>query len=366
MIQVPAASLVEELAVLLQQRHAEPIDPAERRAQVVRDGVAERLELLVLSLKLGDERRARVGDLAGRPLLGGEDLAVEERLADPAMLVLELLAAHLGAHTHLEDLELARLRYVVVGAELEPLQHGLAVIEGRQHDERHVSDDGALLDALARGLPAEAGHDQVEEDAVDGLDREDLDGLLPRPREHDVVSFASEDLPELVEVRGAVVHGEDSLGAEQARGVHGRRRHRAEDRGEPGEDDVEVFVLAHEGVGARVEGAELGAVVVGAGQQDTRGLPERFVEADAPDDGGPVDAGQESVDQDGGRTVGGGHVEPILAARGLEHGIARAVEDAPELRAERGAVVDDEHGRSLDRAMRSPARRALARARRRS
>ena len=44
--------MVELLAVVLEQRQAEPVEGAQRRPQVVRRGVAEGLELLVRSLQL--------------------------------------------------------------------------------------------------------------------------------------------------------------------------------------------------------------------------------------------------------------------------------------------------------------------------
>ena len=82
----------------LRERLAEAVDGPQRRAQVVRDRVAERLELLVLALELGDQSGARLGQLARRALLAAYELVSQQLLADAPVLVLELLAADLGAH----------------------------------------------------------------------------------------------------------------------------------------------------------------------------------------------------------------------------------------------------------------------------
>ena len=77
--------------------------------------------------------------------------------------------------------------------------------------------DGRRLDAPAGLLAADAGHHEVEQDAVDRLHREQLERLLARAREHDVVALAAQLVGELVQVGRAVVDGEDPLRAEQAR-----------------------------------------------------------------------------------------------------------------------------------------------------
>ena len=141
--EVVAPSLVEAVAVVLEQRLAEAVDRAQRRAQVVRDRVAERLELLVLPLELLDERRARLGELARGRAPPRPRSPSQELLADAPVLVLELLAADLRAHARLEDLELARLGDVVVGPGAEALDHRRAVLERGEHDERDVADQRA-------------------------------------------------------------------------------------------------------------------------------------------------------------------------------------------------------------------------------
>src|ERR1044071_9106649 len=58
---------VERLRVVLEQDLAEPGDPAQRRAQVVRDRVAERLELLVRALELLVALLGPALELSGEP-----------------------------------------------------------------------------------------------------------------------------------------------------------------------------------------------------------------------------------------------------------------------------------------------------------
>ncbi len=167
-----------------------------------------------------------------------------------------------------------------------------------------------------------------------------------------------------MEVGGAVVDGEDALGSEQAGGVvHRRGRHRAQDVRDPREDYVEVLVLAHQGVRAGDESAEAPrAVVVGGREQYAWRLPEGLVEADPPDDGGPVHSRHVPVDQDGLREVVRVDVEHLDDARGAEHRVAGPLEGAPELLAERGAIVDEKDARPFDRAVTALAHE-LARAR---
>ena len=62
----------QRIGAVLQQREPEPVDAAERRAEVVRDRVAERFELEVRPLRLLD----------GRPQRGGRLLALGHVLGD--------------------------------------------------------------------------------------------------------------------------------------------------------------------------------------------------------------------------------------------------------------------------------------------
>ncbi len=154
----------------------------------MRDRVAEGFELPVLALELLDERGARLGQLARGARLGGLELPVQQLLADAAVLVLELLAPHLGAHARAQHVEVARLGDVVVGAGAEPADHRRAVLERGQHDERGVARRRRGLDAPAGLLAADARHQQIQQDAIDRLHRQQLERLLARARQHDVVA----------------------------------------------------------------------------------------------------------------------------------------------------------------------------------
>ena len=71
-----------------------------------------------------------------------------------------------------------RLRDVVVGADLEPLEQILLRVARRQHDDRHAA---ARADAPADLGPAEPGQHRVEEHEVDGLVECGVDGRRRRP-----------------------------------------------------------------------------------------------------------------------------------------------------------------------------------------
>jgi hypothetical protein len=126
-------------------------------------------QLLVLVFQLADMQHARRREVARRARLGDLQLGAQQFLADAAVLVLELLAPELRAHPRLQHFELAGFLDVVVGPGAETGEHGLPVFQRRQHDQRNVAHGRDQLDAAAGFLPAHAGHQQVEQDAVDGL-----------------------------------------------------------------------------------------------------------------------------------------------------------------------------------------------------
>ena len=158
--QVASAGVVQRLAVVLQQDLAEPIERAERRAQVVGDRVGERLELAVRRLEL----RRPLGDAALE--VGGQthDLALRALLLRHVAHV----AADARAAVGERDRELARL----VDAVALPLRRdhhavvleraeiaGAAVLGGGWHELRVGAAD-ELLDAA----PEECGVRQVHDD----------------------------------------------------------------------------------------------------------------------------------------------------------------------------------------------------------
>ena len=113
--EVIARPVVELVAELLEERVGERADRAQRRPQIVRDRVAERLELAVGlgELDVRPRRaprpsRARLGELARRARLGGLELAAQQLLADGALLVLDLLAADLRLDARGQHVEAAR------------------------------------------------------------------------------------------------------------------------------------------------------------------------------------------------------------------------------------------------------------------
>ena len=137
------------------------------------------------------------------------ELVAQQLLADAPVLVLELLAPDLRADARLQHLELARLRDVVVGAGAEAVEHRAAILERRQHDQRNVAKARRRLDPLAGLLAAHARHQEVEQNAVDRLDREQVERLFAGVREDHVVALAAQRVGEVVQIGQAVVDGED-------------------------------------------------------------------------------------------------------------------------------------------------------------
>ena len=211
------------------------------------------------------------------------------------VLVLELLAPDLRAHARPQHVEVARLGDVVVGAGAETLDHRCAILDRGQHDDGNVAHARRGLDAPAGLLAADARHQQVEQNAVDRLDGEQLERLLAGAGENHLVAVRAQGVGELLQIGVAVVDREHLLRAEQARRRSGLAvvlpalRSMALSRARM---TLDVLVLAHEGVGAGIERAQLGAAVVRRGQQQAGQPAQRRVEPDAADDGGAVDAGQ--------------------------------------------------------------------------
>src|SRR5207244_9928522 len=101
--------LIQPVRVVLEKGLAEAIDAPQRRTEIVRHGIAECLEIPVLPLELIYQRGSQIRKRPGRAGFGCFKLLVEQLFANAPILVLVLLAAYLGAHSGLEDLELARL-----------------------------------------------------------------------------------------------------------------------------------------------------------------------------------------------------------------------------------------------------------------
>ena len=122
------------------------------------------------------------------------------------------------------------------------------------------------------------------------------------------------------------------------------------------------LLLAHEGVGAGVERAQLAGSILGAGEEHARVAAQRRVEADLRMTVAPSMPGSTpSTRTASGRS--GGHAQAFLAARREQDAVAGALERAAELLAEGRAVVDDEdRGARCGRQLSAPARSSRARA----
>ena len=112
------------------------------------------------------------------------------------------------------------------------------------------------------------------------------------------------------------------------------------------EDDLDVLVLAHEGVGAGVERAQL-AVLVGGTVSSRHGVPRSAASSRirritvAPSMPGSTP----STSTASGRLLGR-DAQPFFAARRDEHRVPGALERAAQRLAEGRAVVDDQDGRA--------------------
>ena len=296
----------------------------------------------------------------GRSAPLGFELAAQQFFADAAILVLELLAADLGADAGAQHLELARLGDVIVGAGAEAFQHRTAIVESREQDQRNVANTRRRLDAQARLGTADTGHHQIHENAVDRLHREEFDSLFAGTRQHHVVAFAAQRRCQFVQIGLAVVDRQNLARTDEAdEFLTGDARRVPHHRRQPGEDDLHVLFLADEGIGAGIEGAQLCAAVVGGREQQAWRRPEGRVKAHAADQRCPIHVGHHAIDDDRVRPEVGDHGEPFIATGGGEHRIAGALQRLPEHLAERRAVVDDEHGRLARR--RSPCPQQFAR-----
>ena len=108
-------------------------------------------------------------------------------VADAAILVLVLLPAKLGAEAHSSS-ELARLAHEIVRPGPKAVEHGLPVVPRCQHDDGNSTPGRRLFDAPARRISREAGHHEIEQHAVDGLNRHRSKASAP-----DVAAITSYD-----------------------------------------------------------------------------------------------------------------------------------------------------------------------------
>ena len=144
------------------------------------------------------QRGTSLGELARRLRFGGLVLAEQQTLAHAAMFVGELLASDLRLDPRSEDIVARRLRHKVVGAGGEDLEHRIAAIVRGQRDQRNVAQRRHGLDPATRLDPRQPRHHEIEQYAIDRLDREQLDRLLARGRLDHVVTAVAQLLGDRV------------------------------------------------------------------------------------------------------------------------------------------------------------------------
>ena len=293
--QVIACRLVQSIPVILDQRLAEAVDTAQRRPQIMRDGITERFELLVLVFQFFDECRPCLRQFARGACLARFHLAAQQLVANAPILVLELLAPNLCLDSRPQYVELVRFGDVVIGARAQSFDQRLPILHRGQHDQRGIAQHGRCLDAAARLLPTHAGHHQIQEDTVDVLHGKHVDGLLPGVSQYHIIALVAQRRRELLQVRHAVVHGQNPFRARQTR-CRLRLRPRCPEHGcKARENDVHVLFFAHEGVGAGIQSPQLHPLLVRSGQQQTGQAAQRSVQAQPADHRCAVDARHDAI-----------------------------------------------------------------------
>ncbi len=337
-----------------------------RRAdQLIARAAGERLHLLVdvgnnaerigghQRVDVGFDERARVELLVAQALIelflfrfpllarGGFGLLPNELLADTAVLILEVFAAELSAQAGLENVEVGGLGNVVVGAGVDAFDHRIPIVARREHDEGDVAPFGSLFDALARVLAGQSRHDEVEQNAVHRLSREEFQRLLAGACHDHMVTFPAKLATELLKVGVAVVDGEQALGAEEARARLATGSNRAaQQRREANQDDAEVLALAHISIRTRLERPQSVVGALGACQEQARCASQRRVRLETAYHGGSIDAREYAVHDDRVRPVGGSQRQALFPGGGFPNVVPGAFERLSELVAEGHAVVD--------------------------
>ncbi len=379
--QVPAAGVdvadvlhlpvVQGAEELLLEQLGEADDRVERRAQLVRHAgeeaglrvalplglVARDLEqlvdaaqLVVLLAEVREEGGAGLGEVPGGVGLGGVELLTELLLLDLTAFVLELLPAEQGAHARADDVEPAGLGDEVVRAGVHAGDHCLLLLERRHDDDGGVPPRRHLLDLAADVEAGAPGEVDLEQEAVERLDGEELECGLARRRDGDLVPLPFELGGEGVRKARVGIDDEDALRAERARRGLGMEavRAAAHERREAREDEAGVGAAAHEGVHPGFERAELLAHVRGGGQQQRRHTAERGVQPHTLHDGRTVYPRQARAHDGGGGAQREGDPEALLSGRGEAGRVAGLLQHRAQHGAVDGAVLHDEHGAGLD------------------
>src|SRR6202040_1740159 len=165
-----------------------------------------------------------------------------------ATLILELFAADLGLNPSSQYVERVRLRNIVVRARAETFDQRLPVLDRRQQDKWDIAQRRRGLDATTGLLTTEARNREFQQDAVDVLNGQDLNGLLARVGQDHVIAFVTQGERKLLQVLHALIHGQNALRTRQIRCGHEFRMSSSQYGCKTRENDVHVFVLAHEGI----------------------------------------------------------------------------------------------------------------------
>jgi hypothetical protein len=247
---------------------------------------------------------------------------------------------HLRPDARQRDVEVDRLGHVVVGAELERLDHVLVAVLGGDHDDRQVDERAGLAHLAQRLDAAHPRHHHVEQHGVDAVRVDQLERARPALGGEDRVALARQAARERVAVHLLVVD-------EEQRGVH--RVHEGPFAAWRSRSAAIRRSRASKSIGFVSKSSQPAAVAfsrsptIAGRQRDDRDRARRGVGLEPARALPPVDLGQPAIEEDQVGTFFPCDLEAAQAVGGEEHVEAAAAEPARENVAIHLVVVDDEN-----------------------
>ena len=129
-----------------------------------------------------------------------------------ALQVSKPLLPESGVDSRAQDDGVERFGEVVVGALLDAADDAVRLVDGRDHDHRHVLRAGRCFQLLEDGDAIELRHDDVEKDDVARLLAEELQRLPAVRRSANRVTVLLEEASEQLSADAVVVGNEDRRG----------------------------------------------------------------------------------------------------------------------------------------------------------
>src|SRR5271166_2319142 len=193
------------------------------------------------------------------------------------------------------------------------------------------------------------GRRAIEEYAIGAADYQQFQRFFDRARDRHLVVFDEQLRRERAQVGGFAGDTQQLLVAEQAfarvGGPHDFAR--VSERAESNQQQRAVFAFAHEGVGTRLERADLSAGVVRIGEEDARNLAQQGIGLDSPDEGQTVNSRHLAVDHDCGRLDFRGQPQSLRVTLALREAISVWLDQLLEPIAKGLAGIDHEQAGGL-------------------